>query len=273
MIERFKTIIKKNIIREKIVPIKIPVYEGNLLQDKIALIIGGSGGIGLGIAERFVANGCRVILGGTNGDKLKENVRRIGNSAKYILIDLKNIKDIHDKIMEASEIFGRIDILVNSAGVHGTEPLGKVSEETWDQVFDINLKGMYFACQEISNYMIEYGIKGHILNIGSASCAKPGWTPYEISKWGVRGLTLGFADKLTQKGIIVNSIAPGPVATAMLGRENENDLVWPGNPTGRIATGEEIGNLAVLMVSDMGDLIVGDTYFMSGGSGTICIDK
>lgn len=273
MMGKIKEFYKRYIVRDKIMPIKTPVYDGKLLEGKIALIIGGSGGIGAGIAQCFATNGCKVILAGTNRDKLESNCKKIGCDTKYILWDICQIESFRSKVDEAAALFGRIDILVNSAGVHGTDPFGNVKEETWDKVLDINLKGMYFMCQEVSKYMIEHGIKGHILNVSSASCAKPGWTPYEISKWGVRGLTLGLADKLVSKGIIVNSIAPGPVATTMLGRETGDNLTWPGNPTGRMATAEEIGNLAVFMVSQMGDLIVGDTYFISGGSGTTCIDK
>ena len=121
--------------------------------------------------------------------------------------------------------------------------------------------------------MIKNHIEGHILNVGSASCAKPGWTPYEISKNGVKALTLGFADKLIGNGIVVNSIAPGPVSTPLLGKTDTSDIAWPGNPTGRMCTSAEIANWIVFMVSDMGKMVIGDTFFVSGGSGTICLDK
>ena len=171
------------------------------------------------------------------------------------------------------QIYDKIDILVNSAGVHCKDIFGNVSISEWDNVMNINLKGVYFMTQTVANYMVDNGIKGHILNVSSASCAKPGWTPYEISKSALKSMTCGFAHKLIPYGIVVNSIAPGPVATEMLGRGAGDNLKWEGNPTGRMATAEEIANLAVTMVSDLGDLIVGDTYFISGGSGTICLDK
>lgn len=111
--------------------------------------------------------------------------------------------------------------------------------------------------------------------MSSASALKPGWTPYEISKRAVNGLTLGFADKLIRYGIVVNGIAPGPTATPMLGKvvDGDLDLEWNANPSGRMSTVEEIANLALFMVSDLGNGIVGDTFFLTGGSGTICIDK
>ena len=273
MLRKIKKYIINNLVREKITPINMPVYEGQLLKGKVALIIGGSGGIGQGIAERFIANGCRVIVSGTNEEKLLSLRNKFGDKYRYIVMDVKEVESLQNKILEASEFFGEIDTFVYSAGVHSNEQFGSVTENTWNLIMDINLKGMYFVCQAAADYMISNKIHGHILNISSASCAKPGWTPYEISKWGVRSMTLGLADKLIKKGIVVNSIAPGPVATAMLGRETGDNLTWQGNPSGRMATIEEIGNLAVFMVSSMGDLVVGDTYFLSGGSGTICIDK
>lgn len=273
MLKKICIYLKKKLIREKIVPIKIPVCEGGMLKGKKTLIIGGSGGIGTGIAQCFVKNGAEVLITGTNKEKLIHVCETLEGQVQYFNLDVMDVKHIDINIKNAVETLEGIDILVYCAGVHGLDIFGKVSEKTWDQVLDINLKGMYFVCQAVSNYMIKHGIKGHILTIGSASCAKPGWTPYEISKWGVRGLTLGLADKLISHGIIVNSIAPGPVATAMLGRETGDNLIWPGNPSGRMCSVEEIGNLAVVMVSDLGNMIVGDTFFISGGSGTVCIDK
>lgn len=260
----------------KMTPVPIITVSNRLLEGKIALIIGGSGGIGFGIARRFIESGARVILSGTNENKLKDACSRLGeDAARYIILDLLKISDIKKKINDALDLFedGQIDILVNSAGVHGEERFGEVTERTYDVIFDVNLKGMFFVCQEVADYMKKSNIKGRILNVSSASSIKPAWTPYEISKWGVRGFTLGLASELIKYGIIVNSIAPGPVATSMLNKQDSDDLSWPFNPSGRMATPEEIGNLAVFMVSDLGSLIVGDTYFISGGSGTICIDK
>lgn len=103
----------------------------------------------------------------------------------------------------------------------------------------------------------------------SSSALRPAWTPYQMSKWAVRGLTLGLADALLPHGIVVNAIAPGPVATPMLGKCEGDSIENPQGPCGRYAMPSEIANLAVFMVSGMGDLIVGDTFYMTGGSGTI----
>lgn len=267
--------IKNNLFPHlKISSVEIPVFKGDLLNGKTALIIGGSGGIGSEIAKTFVENGCRVVVTGMNEAKLQNVCHDIGTEmAHYVVADISHNEEIKLLVDEAVELLGKIDIFVHGAGVHCHDMFGSVTEQVWDTVMNINLKSVYFLCQEISNYMIENHIKGHMLIVGSASSAKPGWTPYEISKNGVRALTLGFADKLIKHGIVVNSIAPGPVSTPMLGKNDTSDIAWTGNPTGRMSTPAEIANWALFMVSDMGNMVVGDTFYVSGGSGTICLDK
>lgn len=271
-----KKIIRRYFTKTVVQKVATPVFNGTLTEGKVALVVGG-GGIGEAIASALLENGASIIITGRNQEKL-DKIRQslIGNKENAdidtVVLDVTDVASIDDAIQCAWSIHGKIDILVYSAGVHGSDHFGSVSEATWEAVINTNLKGMYFVDQAVSNLMIKNNISGHILNVGSASCAKPGWTPYEISKSAVRSLTLGFADKLIKHGIVVNSIAPGPVATSMLGLNGEN-LSWPGNPTGRVATPEEIANIAVIMVSSTGDLIVGDTFFVSGGSGTVCIDR
>lgn len=117
-----------------------------------------------------------------------------------------------------------IDILVNSAGMHGNDPFGAVTEQTFDAVMSANVKSLYFISQAVANQMIAKGIQGHILNVSSASSVKPSWTPYEISKRAVNGITEGMAHKLIKYGIVVNGIAPGPTATPMMNRSS--DISW-----------------------------------------------
>ena len=270
MLNSFKSYIKRKIVRKKIVPIVITDIESNLLVGKRAFITGGSSGIGFAIAKKFIASGCEVIIGGSDESKLKKCAEEL--NCKFLTADLNDIPNLKEQIINH---LGVVDILVNSAGYHGVEKFGEITPYEWDKVMNINLRGMYFVCQFVSKVMIKHGTKGHILNVSSASALKPGWTPYEISKRAVNGLTLGFADKLIRYGIVVNGIAPGPTATPMLGKvvDGDLDLEWNANPSGRMSTVEEIANLALFMVSDLGNGIVGDTFFLTGGSGTICIDK
>lgn len=272
MYKALKQKIKKILVRERIVPILITDVPNNLLKGKTALITGGSSGIGMGIAKKMVESGCRVVITGRSEDKLKTISSDI--SAEYLILDVKNIKEVKEKMENLIEK-EKIDILVNSAGIYTKEKFGVITENGWNDVINTNLRGVYFMNQYIANYMIKNKIKGHILNISSASSLKPSWTPYEISKRAVNGITQGMAHKLIPYGIIVNGIAPGPTDTPMLNFDKQQDinLYWDANPSGRVSTVEEIANLAVFLVSDLGNGVVGDTVFMTGGSGTICIDK
>lgn len=257
---------------EKKIAYPVPVNTTELLKGKVALITGGSGGIGMAIAESFLKNGCKVIIAGTNEDKLKTCCEKLNTEdSKYIVLNILDVDVMPTIIRSAAELFeeNRIDILVNSAGILNSSNFFRTTEDEYDKLMDINVKGTYFMCQAMGQYMIEHHIQGHILNVSSSSALRPAWTPYQISKWSIRGFTLGLADTLLPYGIIVNAIAPGPVATPMLGKSEGDNIYNPSCPIGRYALPEEIANLATFMVSDMGQMIVGDTFYMTGGSGTI----
>lgn len=264
MIKTFKS--------KNLVPVYVQKENNKILDGKTALITGGASGIGFGIAKAFIDAGCKVIVAGRNEAKLKKACDDLGKSSKYIVLDISQISSISEKIKIASALFGsdsQIDILVNSAGTHGNQHFIDVTEDTFDSVIGINLKGTYFMCQQMGKYMINHKIKGHILNISSSSALKPAWTPYEISKWGVCGMTKGIAGALIKHGIVVNAIGPGPVATEMLGRDENDTLYMDENPSKRYAVTAEIGQMAVYMASDFCNLVVGDTLYMSGGSGVL----
>ena len=135
---------------------------------------------------------------------------------------------------------------------------------------DTNAKGTFFLTQLFAKYMIENEIKGNILNISSASSIRPATSAYHMSKWAIRGLTMGLARSLAPHGIVVNSIAPGPTATPMLmNGDNGGNMFHTRNLLGRYALPQEIGNMAVILISDMSRTVIGDTLFMSGGGGII----
>lgn len=256
--------------KKEVVAIPKLTDQGHLLEGKIALITGGNSGIGYAIAEAFIACGAKVVIAGTNENKLQSACSQLGKQSRYIKLDVTNVSEMDQHIKNAFETFeeGRIDILVNSAGVTNHSDFQHMTEEEYDSIMDINAKGTFFVSQVVSKYMIEQGIRGHILNVSSSSALRPAWTPYQMSKWAVRGFTIGLADTLLPYGIVVNAIAPGPVATPMLGRDDTN-LQFEKHPCKRLASPSEIANLAVFMVSDMGNLIVGDTFYITGGSGII----
>ena len=258
---------------EKIQPIIVPVEKEKLLDGKVALITGGTSGIGLAVAQAFQNAGAKVIITGTNQQKLEIALKKIGGGGKGLLIDVRDTEHLPDKVKEAEALFeeNRIDILVNSAGVVVKHDFWGIDEKEYDRIMDTNAKGTFFMSQAVGKAMIEKQIKGHILNVTSSSALRPAWTPYQMSKWAVRGLTLGLADTLLPYGIVVNAIAPGPTATPMLGKTEGSSISEPNNPSKRYAMPEEIASMAVYMVSDAGRMIVGDTVYMTGGSGTITL--
>ncbi len=270
-----RKVIKFFNVKEK-VAVPMPTNIDGLLAGKTALIVGGSSGIGLAIAERFVSAGSRVIIAGTNEDKLRKCCEKFpSEKVRWLVIDLNNVSVLKDKFNEALALFSnsQIDILVNSAGYHPKKIFFDITEDDFDRTINTNVKGVFFMSQVVGWYMMKNHIKGHILNISSSSALRPAWSPYEISKWAIRGMTVGLADTLIPHGIIVNAIAPGPTATPMIGKNADGDLDFESNPSGRLATPVEIANLALVLVSDMGNLVVGDTLYATGGSGVVSLHQ
>lgn len=259
---------------EKQVPIFTASSQSSMLKNKIALISGGTGGIGIAIAKKFLDDGCCVIITGTSLSSVEKGLTKLSNDrAAGICLRMNEIGSFREKISEASKFFGNIDILVNCAGINDPSPFLEVTEEIYDRIMDVNAKGLYFLTQAVAKDMIKNKKNGHILNISSASALRPASTPYTISKCAVSGMTKGFADVLIKYGITVNAIAPGPVATEMVGKMDVDDISHSSCPAGRYAMPDEIANFAEYLVSGQGNLIVGETVYITGGSGVISLHK
>lgn len=263
--------------KTKVYPNIVNLSPNQLLINRVALITGGTSGIGLAIAKAFVNAGATVIITGRNRprvDKACENIRcstSTQNGVFGVEMDNTKIKDFEKTFCEICEIIGdkKVDILVNNAGLRGGH-ISKATEEEYDNIMDTNAKGTFFMSQLIAKYMVTNNIKGNILNITSASSIRPALSAYHMSKWAVRGLTQGMARALAPYGICVNAIAPGPTATPMLKKDGDlSEISHNKNLLGRYAMPEEIANMAVVLVSDMSRTIIGDTVFMSGGGGVI----
>lgn len=273
----------KNFLKKKLVKIKkekvlIPCLQGELLLNRTALITGGSSGIGYAIAESFIKNGATITICGRNEKKLISSKNSIISNCncsegriEILVIDLSDVNSAKNHLNEY--LYGKnIDIFVNCAGINGGNLFPNTTEDEYDRVLNTNLKGMYFFSQEIAKYMVENKIEGNILNITSSSALRPGISPYIISKWGENSLTLGMAKKYLPYGIVVNALAPGSTITPMLGKNNNDDMNLDYSPSKRYAAAEEIGNLATVLVSSMGRMIVGDTLYATGGAGVITYD-
>lgn len=265
--------------KEVRVPVYIPVQSGSSLVGRNVLITGGGSGIGFAIAQACLRNGANVVITGRNKEKLDRAVMSLRSLAQgeaqvaALELDIVDTDSHAQKLAQAAQLLpgGKLDILVNNAGVSAGASIGQTESDAYDAVLDTNLKGTYFLSQAFFNQLLECGSQGNILIVSSSSGIRPAVSPYMVSKWGEVGLTQGLAKKLIPHGITVNGIAPGPTATGML-QQDSGHLDLPSSPAGRYTTAEEIANLAVFLVSDMGRMIVGETIFITGGCATLTKD-
>lgn len=250
-----------------------------LLVGRTALITGGTSGIGLEIARAFINAGATAIITGRDDNRVKNACQKIEDSVtrknhvRGLVFDVSDVDSMEQRLNEAVKISecNHIDILVNNAGVVGAH-IANATEKDFNNVMNTNLRGAFFLSKVFARYMINNGIQGNILNISSSSALRPAVSAYTLTKWGVRGLTLGLGKMFAPYGIVVNAIAPGQTATRMIQRENDKDLFSDTVPCNRVALPEEIANMAVIMVSDMCRLVIGDTLYMTGGSGIVAND-
>ncbi len=252
----------------------VTLHKSELLNDRYAVITGGSSGIGLEIAKAMLNAGASVVIIGRNSAKLTEALTILNKfqDSKRILGLCYDVTDSDNNLIsKILKLIPRVDIFVNNAGILGGV-FGYASEDEFDKVTKTNLRAPFMIAQEISKYFIKNKIKGNILNILSSSSIRPANSAYMATKWGMRGLTKGLAKQLIKHGIIVNGIAPGPTATPMLiGKDNKN-YHHPSSPIHRYIMPEEIANMAVILTSALGQTIVGEVVYMTGGCGSITYD-
>lgn len=241
------------------------VYNNKLLEGRL-----GTSGIGLEIARAFLKTGAKVVISGSSETKLNKALDSLQHeNLRGIIMDVAKPAEMNASIEKAASLFPsmKISILVNSAGVTQKCSFYDLSEKEYDKIMEINVKGVYFLSRSVSKYMIENGVKGNILNISSSSALKPAFNAYQLSKWAIRGFTVGLAEQLAPYGITVNAIAPGKTFTSMMVVENETNMNCESQPCGRYIDPKEVANLAVFMCSNCGSMIMGDTIYMTGGNG------
>ena len=240
------------------------------LQDKVALVIGGSGGIGGEIARGFAAEGAKIGIFGRTKDKVEAAVATLkesGADATGRTGELASAASCKAMIDDFANAFGRLDILVNSQGTTVLKPIVEVTEEDYDRILATNLKSVFFACQAAHPLLSAAG--GVIINIASLS-AHRGWTlasPYAASKHGVIALTKSFATEWAPDGVRVNSITPGFFKTALnraMSPAREASAV-AGTPAGRFGQLAELVGTAVFLASDDARFITGVDIPVDGG--------
>lgn len=245
------------------------------LEDKVALITGGTAGIGKAIAIAFAENGCSVIILGTNAARAQEVTELLEKSRKSphqkfasSLVDVSKTEDVQKAIVKILEDFGKIDCLVNNAGITKDNLLLKMSEDDWDTVLDVNLKSVYNTCKAAARSMIKARC-GSIINISSVIglTGNAGQVNYAASKAGMIGFTKSLAKELASRSIRVNCIAPGYIETSMT--ESLNDSVKQGIvskiPLGKIGQPQDIASAAVFLASDLSSYITGQVLAIDGG--------
>lgn len=279
MINKIKSAVKRRFeqyfVRKIKVPVLVPVFKNELLKGRRAFITGGSKGIGCAIAHAFLSSGSEVVITGRDELALKEAVdilSGIGPRIGYCVLDNCIPEKFEAAVKSVVTEYGEFDILVNNGGFTKGGGLFDSTVESYDKVFDSVLRGAWFMSQLFAKRWIEKHIEGNILNICSTSSLRPGYSPYTMCKWGERAMTIGLAKRLIPYNIVVNGIGPGVTNVKRLVPDANAGISHPYNPSGRYATEEEIANMAVVLTSRMGRMVVGDIVYMGGGAGVITVD-
>jgi 3-oxoacyl-[acyl-carrier protein] reductase len=237
------------------------------LKDKVAIITGAAKGIGFATAKRFAQEGAKVMIADVNPEAVKAAVDLIPGSEAYVMnvTDRASIEASIDQIMQRH---GRIDILINNAGITQDARLVKMTEAQFDTVIDVNLKGVFNCTQLVVPHMLEAG-QGAVVNASSVVgiYGNFGQTNYSATKFGVIGFTKTWARELGAKGIRVNAVCPGFIATEMVKAMPENILkdIEGRSWLGRLGTPEEMANVYLFLASDEASYVNGIALEASGG--------
>ncbi len=247
-----------------------------LLDGKVALITGAGRGIGKAMAQVFVRQGAKVVVGDIKQEWVTETAAEINaqlpDSVIAVTLDVSDPESVAKAISTAIKEFKKLDILVNNAGIHRSHPFIEFPLEDFELVYGVNVRGNFLCSQAAAKQMISQGCGGCIISMASASGKKadPGGTAYNSSKSAVIGLTRVMALELGKYGIRVNCILPGATDTEMLRGvfEAEPDLMRileERTPLGKMAMPEDQANAAVFLASDMAAHITGEQLVVSGG--------
>jgi len=244
------------------------------LTERVAIVTGGGKGIGARVAETLAAAGADIAVAGRHQDTLDAvaaQVRLRGRRALAFRTDVQQVAEVNALVARTLEAFGRVDILVNNAGVNRTGPTLEVTEETWDQIQDTNVKGMFFACQAVGPHMMARR-RGKIINIGSiiSAIGLGHNVPYAASKGAVWQLTRSLALEWAGHNIQVNAIGPGYVLTDqvrwLFQQPEFAEKILRKQPTGRVADVTDLDGTVLFLASAASDYVNGQMIFVDGAS-------
>ena len=248
------------------------------LKDKVAIVTGGTKGIGFGIAEEFVKEGAKVVICGRSretGTSAISALEQLDGEVLFVACDVGDIDSLEHSIAKTVNHFGRLDIYVANAGINDPEKTYflDITPEQYDKIMDINLRGMFFGGQKAARQMVKQGEGGVLINMSSvnAHLALDSQMVYTTSKGAIQQLTKVQAVALAQYNIKVNAIAPGAIDTELMRRVGSDkqlmNTILSRTPMGRIGTPTECGRLAVFLASPDSDFIFGQSIYNAGGRG------
>lgn len=243
-----------------------------MLKDKVAIVTGGTRGIGRAIALKLADHGANIVINYRNSDKEAEELKAIleGKGVKVLTVkcDISNFEDSKNLMDKCKEVFGKIDILVNNAGITKDTLIMRMKEEDFDNVIDVNLKGTFNCAKHASAIMLKQRF-GKIINMTSVVgiAGNAGQVNYAASKAGVIGLTKSLAKELGSRGITVNAVAPGFINTDMTASLSEKvkEEASKNIPLKRLGDPEDVANLVGFLVSDAANYITGQVINVDGG--------
>jgi len=244
------------------------------LTGRVAIVTGGNSGIGAGVVRQFAALGAKAVIAARDverGEALAQELRADGAEVLVVKTDVVSAEQVNAMVARTVDVFGGIDILVNSAGTGTLSTVVDMIEEEWDLVMNINLKGTFLCSQAVARWMIEAGRRGRIINVSSINDKIPiaGEAHYCASKGGVLMFTKTLALELAPYGINVNAVSPGGIETPMM----EETLMVPELrhallkqiPRGRFGQPEDVAKVVAFLASEWAEWVTGDTIYVDGG--------
>jgi 3-oxoacyl-[acyl-carrier protein] reductase len=241
------------------------------LKDKVAIVTGAGQGIGRGIALSLAKEGAKVVVADITDKRFEvvNEIEALGSQGLAVKCDVSNKNDVDGMVREAINKFRRVDILVNNAGIYPFKPFTEMTEQDWDRVLNINLKGVFYCVKAVLPKMIEqrYGKIINLSSIAGSVVGFPSLVHYSASKAAIAGFTKSLALEAAPHGINVNAIAPGPIDTP--GTKAPDVTIVEQTikmiPVGRMGLPEDIANLAVFLASDKSNFITGQCIVSDGG--------
>lgn len=245
------------------------------LDGKVALVTGSSQGIGASIAQRLAEEGAKVVINyhshADEAEDVKKKVEAAGSEGFVVQADLSKMSDIRRLIDESISYFSKIDILVNNAGMEKHADFWEISEEDYDRILNLNLKGVFFAAQFVVQHWLERKRAGRIINMSSVheELSFPHFSTYCASKGGVKMLMRNLAVELGPHNITVNNVAPGAIATpinqALLDNPDQLKKVTQNIPLGRLGEPSDVASMVAFLASEEASYITGSTFYVDGG--------